>query len=90
MATFSEHENATGPSSGRPVFLRLLRYARRYLPLILLTSLLVLGYSGARYARAYLAKPLIDRNPPLNPINPQSNLTHMAPPSRPKWSGSIA
>jgi subfamily B ATP-binding cassette protein MsbA len=60
LATFSEHEQATGPTSGRPVFLRLLRYARRYLPLILLTSLLVLGYSGARYARAYLAKPLID------------------------------
>ena len=60
MATFSEHESATGPTSGRPVFLRLLRYARRYLPLILLTSLLVLAYSGARYARAYLAKPLLD------------------------------
>ncbi len=60
MASFSEHENATGPTSGRPVFLRLLGYARRYVPLILLSSLLVLAYSGARYARAYLAKPLID------------------------------
>jgi len=42
------------------VFLRLLRYARRYVPLILLASLLVLGYSGTRYVRAYLAKPLLD------------------------------
>ena len=42
------------------MFLRLLRYARRYAPLIALTALLVLGYSAARYARAYLAKPLID------------------------------
>jgi len=60
LASFSEHENATGPTSGRSVFVRLLRYARRYVPLILLTSVLVLAYSGARYARAYLAKPLID------------------------------
>ena len=37
-----------------------MRYARRYVPLILLTSVLVLAYSGARYGRAYLAKPLID------------------------------
>ena len=60
MATFSEHENATGPTSGRPVFLRLLRYAWPYFTLILLTSFLALAYSGARYGRAYLAKPLID------------------------------
>jgi subfamily B ATP-binding cassette protein MsbA len=60
LASFSEHENATGPTSDRPVFLRLLRYARRYVPLILFSLLLVLAYSGARYGRAYLAKPLID------------------------------
>ncbi len=60
MATFSEHENATGPTSSRPVFLRLLRYAWPYFTLILLTSFLALAYSGARYGRAYLAKPLID------------------------------
>ena len=60
MATFSEHESAARADSGRPVFLRLLRYAKRYIPLILLSALLVLGYSGARYARAYLAKPLLD------------------------------
>jgi subfamily B ATP-binding cassette protein MsbA len=42
------------------VLLRLLRYAVRYLPLIALSSVLILAYSGARYVRAYLAKPLID------------------------------
>jgi subfamily B ATP-binding cassette protein MsbA len=60
LATFSEHESEARPISTRPVFLRLLGYAKRYIPLILLTSLLVLGYSSARYARAYLAKPLLD------------------------------
>jgi subfamily B ATP-binding cassette protein MsbA len=60
LATFSEHESATKAASTRPVFVRLLAYVKRYIPLILLSSLLVLGYSGARYARAYLAKPLID------------------------------
>jgi ATP-binding cassette, subfamily B, bacterial MsbA len=60
LATFSEHESAAKAVSTRPVFLRLLGYAKRYIPLILLTALLVLGYSGARYARAYLAKPLLD------------------------------
>jgi subfamily B ATP-binding cassette protein MsbA len=60
LASFAEHESQSAPASGLPVFLRLLRYARRYLPLIALGALLVLGYSGARYARAYLAKPLMD------------------------------
>jgi subfamily B ATP-binding cassette protein MsbA len=60
LATFSEHESAAKAASTRPVFVRLLGYAKRYVPLILLTSLLVLCYSGARYARAYLAKPLLD------------------------------
>jgi subfamily B ATP-binding cassette protein MsbA len=61
---------------GRPVFLRLLRYARRYVPLILLTALLVLGYSGARYARAYLAKPLLD-----NVVLPHGALTEVPRPT---------
>jgi subfamily B ATP-binding cassette protein MsbA len=60
LASFAEHENQSAPASGRPVFWRLLRYAWPYVPLIALSSLLVLGYSGARYARAYLAKPLLD------------------------------
>ena len=76
MATFSEHENATAAASGRSVFLRLLRYARRYIPLILLTSLLVLGYSGARYARAYLAKPLLD-----NVVLPHGAMTAVPKPA---------
>jgi subfamily B ATP-binding cassette protein MsbA len=58
------------------VFLRLLRYARSYVPLILLTALLVLGYSGARYARAYLAKPLLD-----NVVLPHGALTEVPKPA---------
>ena len=76
MATFSEHENAASATSGRWVFLRLLRYARHYVPLILLTSLLMLGYSGARYARAYLAKPLID-----NVVLPHGAMTAVPKPT---------
>jgi hypothetical protein len=58
------------------VFLRLLVYAKRYIPLILLASLLVLGYSGARYARAYLAKPLLD-----NVVLPHGALADVPKPS---------
>jgi subfamily B ATP-binding cassette protein MsbA len=58
------------------VFLRLLHYAWRYVPLILLTSLLALGYSGARYARAYLAKPLID-----NVVLPHGAMTSVPRPT---------
>jgi subfamily B ATP-binding cassette protein MsbA len=60
LASFSEHESGTKAPSGAPGFVRLLGYARRYTLLILLTGLLVLGYSGVRYLRAYLAKPLMD------------------------------
>jgi subfamily B ATP-binding cassette protein MsbA len=60
LASFSDHESATSPTSRGHVFLRLLAYARPYVPYIALTLALVLGYSGVRYLRAYLAKPLID------------------------------
>jgi subfamily B ATP-binding cassette protein MsbA len=76
LATFSEHESAARTASARPVFLRLLGYARRYIPLILLASLLVVGYSGARYARAYLAKPLLD-----NVVLPHGALADVPKPS---------
>ncbi|HEY8153215.1 MAG TPA: ABC transporter ATP-binding protein [Myxococcota bacterium] len=76
MATFSEHENAATAEPGRSVFFRLLRYARPYVLLILFTSLLVLGYSGARYARAYLAKPLLD-----NVVLPHGALTDVPKPT---------
>jgi ABC-type multidrug transport system fused ATPase/permease subunit len=76
LATFSEHESAAAATPTRAVFLRLLSYAWRYLPLILLSALLVLGYSGARYARAYLAKPLID-----NVVLPHGAMTAVPDPT---------
>ncbi len=39
---------------------RLLRYARRYLPLILLALLFTATFAAGRYGRAYLIKPLLD------------------------------
>ena len=48
------------PNSRRAVFLRLLRFARPYLKVVAVAMLFAVVYSGARYLRAYLLKPLVD------------------------------
>ena len=60
MTSLSEHESNVVHGRGRPRFVRLLRFARPYIPLVALTLLLSFAYSGGQYARAYLIKPVID------------------------------
>jgi len=48
------------PSTRRTVFLRLLQFARPYLGVVAVGMVFAILYSGARYLRAYLFKPLVD------------------------------
>jgi len=48
------------PRSRRTVFLRLLQFARPYLGVVAVGMAFAALYSGARYLRAYLFKPLVD------------------------------
>jgi len=51
---------ALPPHDRRTVFLRLVAYARPYLGIVALAMAFSTLYSGARYLRAYLMKPLLD------------------------------
>ena len=53
-------EPSSAREAGRPVLLRLLHYARPYVPLLALTIVMAAGFSVGRYGRAYLTKPAID------------------------------
>jgi subfamily B ATP-binding cassette protein MsbA len=48
------------PQSRRAVFLRLVGYARPYVGVVAVAMAFAAIYSGARYLRAYLMKPLLD------------------------------
>ncbi|HKJ23994.1 MAG TPA: ABC transporter ATP-binding protein [Myxococcota bacterium] len=48
------------PQTRRTVFLRLVGYARPYVGVVTLAMAFATLYSGARYLRAYLMKPLLD------------------------------
>lgn len=53
-------ERSNPPIEGSAPLRRMLRYARPYALLILLTMLLAGGLSASRYTRAYLMKPIFD------------------------------
>jgi subfamily B ATP-binding cassette protein MsbA len=48
------------PADRRTAFLRLLHFARPYLGVVAVAMAFAVVYSGARYLRAYLMKPLVD------------------------------
>ncbi|MGI9592289.1 MAG: ABC transporter ATP-binding protein [Myxococcota bacterium] len=60
MSTVDDHERRGAPASGRPIWLRILAYARPYVSFVALTMLLTVGVAGAEFARAFLLKGLID------------------------------
>jgi subfamily B ATP-binding cassette protein MsbA len=59
-STFGHEAAAVGPRSTASLYLRLLRYARPYVAILLLGIACSGVYSGARYLRAWLVKPLVD------------------------------
>jgi len=50
----------SAPASRRTVFLRLLGFARPYFKVVAVAMVFAAVYSGARYLRAYLLKPILD------------------------------
>jgi subfamily B ATP-binding cassette protein MsbA len=60
LATVGEHERNQLHDPTRPVWSRVLGYARPYLGSVLLALLLTFVASGAEFGRAYLMKPLLD------------------------------
>lgn len=60
MASVGEHERDRPRPSGGPIWLRVVAYARPYLPFIALTLVLTLAGSAAELGRVYLLKPLVD------------------------------
>ena len=60
MGSIQRHEAEPETGRGRPVLVRLLRYARPYVPLIVATFALSGLFSVVSYARAYLIKPVLD------------------------------
>ncbi len=60
MATPLRYDSNRTGRPGAPVWLRVLGYARPYVALILLALTLTLVFGAARFARAYLVKPIID------------------------------
>ena len=48
------------PQSRRAVFVRLLQYVRPYVGVVAIAIAFAVVYSGARYLRAYLLKPIVD------------------------------
>jgi subfamily B ATP-binding cassette protein MsbA len=60
MANVEQHERRRTPDSERPTWLRILTYARPYIPLVALTMVLTLGVASVEFARAFLLKGLID------------------------------
>lgn len=82
MASLRDHEAHRIPRKGRPAFVRLFAYARRYAGLIALALLLSLALGGVRLTRVYLLKPLLD-----DVILPQRMLTAVESPS--DWLGTL-
>jgi hypothetical protein len=60
LGSISQHEADSDEGRGRPVLIRLLRYARPYVTLMLVTFALSGLFSIGSYARAYLIKPVLD------------------------------
>ena len=60
MTRADASERSNPPIEGSAPLRRMLRYARPYALLILLTVLLAGGLSASRYTRAYLMKPIFD------------------------------
>ncbi len=69
MATVREHERNRLHLPGRPIWLRVLVYARPYIGLVALTLGLTLIVSLLDFGRAYLIKPVLD-----DVVLPHSNL----------------
>ncbi|MBW1686492.1 MAG: ABC transporter ATP-binding protein [Deltaproteobacteria bacterium] len=69
MATVREHERNRLHLPGRPIWLRVLVYARPYIGLVALTLGLTLMVSLLDFGRAYLIKPVLD-----DVVLPHSNL----------------
>jgi len=55
-----DQERFAQPTEGPAALRRMLRYARPYTLLIVITMVLAGGLSGSRYVRAYLMKPIFD------------------------------
>jgi subfamily B ATP-binding cassette protein MsbA len=60
LATVREHERDRRYLTGRPIWLRVLVYARPYVGLVVLTMGLTLFVSLLEFGRAYLIKPVLD------------------------------
>lgn len=60
MSTLADHERNRLAHQGKPPWLRILAYARRYVPLVGVALGLTLLTAGAEYGRAYLLKLVID------------------------------
>ena len=60
MPTVDEHEKRAAPDLTRPIWLRILVYARPYVALVTLGLVLTVGVAGVEFARAFLLKGLID------------------------------
>jgi subfamily B ATP-binding cassette protein MsbA len=60
LGSVAQHEADSHEGRERPVLIRLVRYARPYVALILVTFALSGLFSVGSYARAYLIKPVLD------------------------------
>jgi len=78
LATVREHERNRLHLPGRPIWLRVLVYARPYIGLVVLTLGLTLMVSLLDFGRAYLIKPVLD-----DVVLPYSNLEGGIP--APSW-----
>ena len=78
MATVHQHERNRRHLPGRPIWLRVLVYARPYIGLVVLTLGLTLLVSLLDFSRAYLIKPVLD-----DVVLPYSNLEGGIP--TPSW-----
>jgi subfamily B ATP-binding cassette protein MsbA len=74
LATVREHERDRRHLPGRPIWLRVLVYARPYVGLVALTMGLTLLVSLLDFGRAYLIKPVLD-----DVVLPQSSLRGSVP-----------
>jgi subfamily B ATP-binding cassette protein MsbA len=78
LATVRDHERDRHHLPGRPIWLRVLVYARPYVGLVVLTMALTLLVSVLDFGRAYLIKPVLD-----DVVLPYSNLEGGTP--TPTW-----
>jgi subfamily B ATP-binding cassette protein MsbA len=82
LASHSKRTGKDGARNERPALVRLFAYARPYAALILLAIVLTVAFSGGRYVRAYLMKPILD-----DVLLPQQTLSQRAP--LPSWMRGI-